>query len=162
MKAVLELPDAHAGALQIILNRLPLNDIPWVLTGSASLRLQGVDVAVHDLDLQTDEKHIYLVEKSLEEYVKTPVHTWETPHMHSLDGRAEIEGIAVELMANISRLLPDGTWSSFTDFSQRKSLSWLGRVVPVLSLEDEAEAYQSMGRIEKSALIRETIRKART
>lgn len=79
MKAVLELPDAHAGALQIILNRLPLNDIPWVLTGSASLRLQGVDVAVHDLDLQTDEKHIYLVEKSLEEYVKTPVQLGKHP-----------------------------------------------------------------------------------
>ena len=161
MKARLDLPGVHSRALRIILNRLPPNAIPWALTGSASLRLQGVEVGVHDLDLQTDEVHIYLIEKSLAEYVKTPVHPWETPHMRSLDGRAEIEGIEIEFMANISHLLPDGSWSSFTDFSRRKLLDWHGQSVPVFPLEDEAEAYQSMGRSEKAALIRETIHKTR-
>lgn len=161
MKTILDLPDAHGRALQIILNRIPPDEMPWALNGSAGLRLQGVDLAVHDLDLQTDEQHIYAIEERLVEFVRTPVHTWETPHMHSLDGRVEIEGIEVELLANITHLLPDGTWSSFTDFSRLRLLDWHGQSVPTFPLEDEAEAYQSMGRIEKAALIRETIRKAR-
>jgi hypothetical protein len=161
MKTILELPDAHGRALQIILNRIPPDEMPWALTGSAGPRLQGVDLTVHDLDLQTDEQHIYAIEERLVEFVRTPVHTWETSHMHSLDGRAEIEGIEVEFLANITHLLPDGTWSSLTDFSRLRLLDWHGQSVPTFPLEDEAEAYQSMGRIEKAALIRETIRKAR-
>jgi hypothetical protein len=161
MKTVLDLPEERARALRIVLNRIPTDKMPWALTGSASLRLQGVDVTVHDLDIQTDEQHIYAIEKRLAEFVTTPVHVWETPHMHSLDGRMEIDGVEIELLANITHLLKDGTWSGFIDFSRLRLLDWHGWRVPAFSLEDEEEAYQSMGRIEKAVLIHEAIRRTR-
>jgi hypothetical protein len=40
-------------------------------------------------------------------------------------------------------------------------MDWHGWRVPVFPLEDEAVAYESMGRTEKAVLIRKTIQKAR-
>jgi hypothetical protein len=154
MKAVLDLPEAHTRALKVVLERVPPEEVCWVLTGSAGLRLQGVDLPVHDLDLQSDGESVYLIERRLAEFVKTPIHLWETARMRSLDGKAEIDGIQVELLADIAHLLPDGTWSGFTDFSRLVWLDWSGQRVPVFPLADEAEAYASMGRLEKAARIR--------
>ena len=158
MESVLDLPEKHGRALQALLKLIPPKEFPWVLTGSGGLRLQGVNMSVHDLDIETDEQHIRMIEKQLAEYFKVPVHAWDTENMKSLDGKAEIEGIEVELLAEISHLLPDGTWTGFTDFSQRLWLQWNGQSVPVFPLEIEAKAYESMGRHEKAGLIRETIR----
>jgi hypothetical protein len=87
----------------------------------------------------------------------TPVHEWITPHMRSMDGRAAIEGIEIEILANIAVQKPDGTWDSFADISQRFALEWNGLQVPVFPLHHEADAYEAMGRLEKAALIRRTI-----
>jgi hypothetical protein len=54
--ALLDLLKAHLRALEFLLKRVPPLENIWVLTGSAGLRLQGVDVPVHDLDIQADEK----------------------------------------------------------------------------------------------------------
>jgi hypothetical protein len=159
MKAFLDLPEFHARALKVILECVPPREIRWALTGSAGLRLQGVDLSVHDLDIQSDERNVYVIEKRLAEYVKTLVHLWESPHMRSLDGEAEIQGVEVELLANICHRLPDGSWSSFTDFSRLVWVDWHGVRVPVFPLEDEAAAYESMGRAEKAEKICGTIRK---
>jgi hypothetical protein len=54
--ALLDLPVAHLRALTFLLNLMPPLEYIWSLTGSAGLRLQGVDVPVYDLDIQADEK----------------------------------------------------------------------------------------------------------
>ncbi len=155
-----DLPEPHIRALDFLLKQIPPNECLWVLTGSAGLRLQGVDIPIHDLDIQTDGKTIYFIQKRLAEFMKTPVHLWESPSMRSLDGRAEIEGIEIELLANVAHLLPNGSWSTYTDFSRLLWLDWHERRVAVFPLADEADAYESMGRNEKAALIRETIKTA--
>ena len=50
--ARLDLPEAHLHAMDLLLKSVPPIKYSWALTGSASLRLQGVDVPVHDLDIQ--------------------------------------------------------------------------------------------------------------
>jgi hypothetical protein len=157
--ARLDLPEAHVHVLDFLLKRVPPSEFIWVLTGSASLRLQGVDVPVHDLDIQTDEKTVYLIEKKLSEFMRTPVHLWESPGMRSLDGKAAIEGVEIELLANITHCKPDGTWSTYTDFSRLIFVETHGMRILVFPLEDELAAYEAMGRIEKAALIRKTIQK---
>ena len=158
--ALFDLPKAHVHALDILLKRVPSLEYHWALTGSASLRLQGVDVPVHDLDIQADEKNVYLIEQRLAEFMKTPVHLWESTGMRSLDGRADIEDVEIELVANIAHRQPDGTWRMSTDFA---NLIWVerhGLSIPIFPLEDELAAYQTMGRVEKAALIRQAIQKA--
>lgn len=158
--AMLDLPETHLHALEFLFKRVAMLECVWALTGSAGLRLQGVDIPVHDLDIQTDQKTVYLIEKELAGFMQTPVHLWESAGMRSLDGKAILEGIQIELLANISHRRPDGSWCTYTDFSR---VIWVGTHalrIPVFPLEDELEAYQAMGRIEKAALIRQAIRKA--
>jgi len=155
--ALLDLPESHVRALICLYDLVPPNQFTWVLTGSAGLRIQGVDVPVHDLDIQTKQETIYLLEQRLASYMKTPVHLWKTPGMRSLDGKAEVAGIEIELLANISHKLPDGSWSSFADFSHLVHVELSGLLIPVFSLEDELDAYEAMGRSQKVAMIRETI-----
>jgi len=159
-KAILDLPEQHAGVLSFLVERVPASDNLWALTGSAGLRLQGVDLPVNDLDLQTDAKTVFVLEKRLAEFMKVPVHIWETEHTLSYHGQAEIDGLQVELLGDIRHRLPDGTWGRSLDIeSVLVWMEWRERRVPVLSLEHEAAAYEKMGRTQKAERIRSAIRK---
>lgn len=158
-KARLDLPEQHANVLRQLLERIPPENSLWALTGSAGLRLQGVDVPVHDLDLQTDANTVFLLEKELAEYMKTPVHLWETDRTRSYHGQAEIHGLQVELLGDMRHRQPDGSWSPALDIkSVLVWLAWRSLGIPVLSLEHEAAAYAQMGRLQKAELIRAALR----
>ncbi len=90
--AMLDLPETHLHALEFLFKRVAMLEFVWALTGSAGLRLQGVDIPVHDLDIQTNQKTIYLIEKELAGFMQTPVHLWESAGMRSLDGKADPRG----------------------------------------------------------------------
>jgi hypothetical protein len=159
-KAILDLPEQHADVLSFLVKRTPPREHLWALTGSAGLRLQGVDLSVNDLDLQTDAKTVFLLEKELAEFMKVPVHLWESEHTLSYHGQAEINGLLVELLGDIRHRQPDDTWSSSLDLnSVLVWVEWRGFGIPALSLNHEAIAYEKMGRIQKAELIRSAIRK---
>lgn len=160
IKAILDLPEQHADVLAFLVGRVPPTEKLWTLTGSAGLRLQGVDLSVNDLDLQTDGKTVFLLEKELAEFMKVPVHLWETEHTLSYHGQAEINGLQVELLGAIRHRQPDGTWGMKLDIeSEIVWVEWREQKVPVLSLEHEAVAYEKMGRTQKAERIRSAIRK---
>jgi hypothetical protein len=158
--ALLAIPQAHLRALEFLLERVSPLQHAWCLTGSAGLRLQGVDVPVHDLDIQADQNTIYLMEQQLAGFMKIPVHLLETADMRSLDGKADFPGVEIELLANTTHRRPDNSWSACTDFSRLIWVETHGLQIPVFPLEDEFEAYTAMGRTEKAALIKKTIQKA--
>jgi hypothetical protein len=160
IKAILDLPGRHADVLRFIIEKISPSEHLWALTGSAGLRLQGVDLSVHDLDLQTDAKTVFLLENELAECMKVPVHLWETEHTLSYHGQAEIHGLQVELLGDIRHRQPDGTWGTSLDIkSILVWVEWQGLEIPVLSLEHEAVAYEAMGRLEKAERIRSAIRR---
>ncbi len=160
MKAILELPEQHTAVLTFLLKESPPAKYPWALTGSAGLRLQGLDLSVNDLDLQTDAGTVFLLEKKLSPFMKSPVHLWETEHTLSYHGQAEIQGLQVELMGDIRHRLADQTWSESLEIgSVLVWVEWHDLEVPVLSVEHEALAYEKMGRTQKAGLIRSTLRR---
>jgi hypothetical protein len=159
MKAILDLPNPHTETLIRVLTLVPPQVHTWVLTGSGGLRLQGVDIPVNDLDLQTDSESVYEIEKKLAEFMQVAVHPWESEHTFSLHGQAEINGVTVELLGGIKHRRPGGEWEPSADIlSTRIWISWREREVPAFPLEFEAQAYAKMGRVEKANLIREAIR----
>ena len=159
MKAKLELPDTHTRVLHYLLEHIPPKEYLWVLTGSAGLRLQGVDVSVDDLDLQTNRESIYVMEKRLNKFVKVTVHPWESEHTLSLHGQAEIDGVIVELLGDMKHCQPGGAWENPVEIESTWIwVTWHENEVPVFPLEFEAQAYEKMGRSEKADLIREAIR----
>ncbi len=158
MNAIYDLPEPHARALEVILERVPPEEIPWALTGSAGMRLQGVDVPVHDLDLQSDARGVRELEARLADFVRQEVREWVSERTRSLDGKAEIAGVEVELIGDICHRREGGEWSDPPDVAAlRRFVLWRGRRVPVMPLEHEAEAYERMGRKEKAALLRRVI-----
>jgi hypothetical protein len=154
-----ELPGPHTLALRTLLETLRPQEFVWILTGSASLRLQGVDVTVNDLDLECQPQAIRRIEQALSEYITTPVHLWESDRIRSLDGKALLGGVDVELIADLEVLDSDGSWKKVIDFEQRIWLEWQGLQLPVFPLEIEAAAYQAMGRLDKTILITSTIQR---
>ena len=54
--------------IQLLVRRLEGRGLTWALTGSASFALHGMDLPVHDIDVQTDKKSAYGVEAALVEY----------------------------------------------------------------------------------------------
>jgi hypothetical protein len=160
MKAILDLPEQHAHVLAFLIEKINPAELPWALTGSASLRLQGVDISVNDLELQTDAQTIYVLEQKLAEFMKVPVHVWESEHTLSHHGQAEINGLQVEFLGDMHHRSPAGIWEPAVDIaSVRVWVTWRELQVPVLSLKHEALAYEKMGRVQKAELIRSAIRK---
>jgi hypothetical protein len=163
MKAVLDLPEQHTKVLSFLVERIPPTEYLWVLTGSAGLRLQGVDIPVNDLDLQTDGKTIFRLEKQLAEYMKTPVHFWKTEHTLSYHGQAEIDGLQVEFLGDMRHRRPDGPWEPPLNIeSVLIWIDWHNLRIPALSLDHEALAYEKMGRVAKAELIRSALKKEKT
>ena len=160
MKAILDLPEQHTKVLSFLIKTISPPEDLWALTGSAALRLQGVDIPVNDLDVQTDDRLVFLLEERFAGFMKVPVHLWETEHTVSYHGQAEIQGLQVELLGDVRHRLPDGTWTPPPDVeSLRVWVSWNHLMIPVLPLAHEALAYEKMGRIQKAELIRSVIRK---
>jgi hypothetical protein len=160
IRALLDLPEQHAGVLRFLIKKIPPAKNLWALTGSAGLRLQGVELSVNDLDLQSDSKTVFLLENELVDFMKVPVHLWETEHTLSYHGQAEIDGLQVELLGEIRHRQPDGTWGMSLDIQPVLVwVEWHDLEIPVLSLVHEAVAYEKMGRLEKAERIRSAIRK---
>lgn len=160
MKAVNDLPEHHSHVLSLLMAKIDPFDYVWALTGSAGLRLQGLDLTVHDLDLQTDVKTMYQLERELADYMKVPVHVWETEHTLSYHARAEVDGLQVEFLGDVRHRGAEGAWDAPLDIrSVLVWVEWHGVKVPVLSLTHEALAYERMGRTQKAELIRSVIQK---
>lgn len=153
----LALSEKHSKALKILLDHIPPNDFKWALTGSANLRLQGVNIEVQDIDIHCDLEDIHRIEKALKEFLITPVHIWETGSIRSLDGKCEIEGIEIELISATEVKDEFGNWQKIQGPVQNNYLGWEGFQVPVIALKDEAHYYKERGREEKVLLIEERI-----
>lgn len=135
--------------------------VDWALTGSLALALQGLPVEPHDIDLQTDAAGAYEIERRLARYSTRPVVYSAAAAICSHFGALAIDGIEVEIMGEVRRRLPDGTWDEPTDLIRhRRWISTHGLLIPVLTLDYEAQAYRKLGRTERAALIRRWIEAA--
>ena len=128
---------------------------PWAITGSLGLSLQGVAIAVNDIDIQTDRDGAFEIESRLAAYIVEPVRCLVSEQIRSYLGRLEIDGIQVEIMGDIAKRLDDQTWEAPIQVAQhRRWLAIDGLQIPVLSLAYEYEAYLKLGRLEKADMIR--------
>lgn len=161
MKARLELPETHCQALRILLEQVPPLEVTWMLTGSGGLRLQGVDIPVHDLDIQGDVAAMDEIARCIPYAVQVKPAWRESPQIRSHYGKLKLCGLKVELMGNIQHFLTDGSWSQVVDSSTWcRWVTWQGYQVPVIDLAYEAQAYEELGRFEKACLIRAVLEKS--
>ncbi len=129
--------------------------IPWAITGSLGLALQGMPVEIHDIDLQTDRAGAYEIERHLAEFVVRQICFSRAETIRSHFGALQIDGIQVEIMGNIQKRLDGGGWEEPVDLVPiTRMVDIEGMQVPVLSLEYECEAYAKLGRADRADEIR--------
>ena len=146
----------HLNVLRKIYSRLQGRQLNWVITGSLGMALQGMELNVHDIDIQTDRQGVYEIEKLFAENVVTPVYFRESESIRSHFGALDIQGVRVEIMGNLQKRLEDQTWEEPVKVERWRC--WVeidGMRIPVLSLEYEYQAYLQMGRIEKVQMLKD-------
>jgi len=130
----------------------------WVITGSLGMALQGRDIEIHDIDIQTNQHGAYQIESLFSEYVVQAVHYSASERIRSHFGSLEIDGVKVEIMGNIQKLLENQVWEEPIKVENyRQWVSLEGIQVPVIALEYEYQAYLILGRIEKAVKIKKWI-----
>lgn len=139
----------------LLYTRLKDTEICWAITGSMGMAIQGMDLEIHDIDLQSDREGAYEIQNLFPEYITERVKLLERDVTRSHFGRMEIMGVQVELMGDMTHRAPGLDWGDPPDLSCLiRCVDFEGMNLPVLDLEHEYVAYQQLGRPEKAAKIR--------
>lgn len=139
----------------LLYTRLKDTDVCWAITGSMGMAIQGMDLEIHDIDLQSDREGAYEIQNLFPEYVTERVRLLERESTRSHFGRMEIMGVQVEIMGDMTHRAAGQGWGDPPDLSCL--IRWIefeDMKLPVLDLEHEYNAYQQLGRPEKAAKIR--------
>jgi len=140
--------------LRTIVQRLAGQAIDWAVTGSCGFALQGLDVDVHDIDLQTDRDGAYAIERAFADESRRKVVFSESERIRSYFGALAIDGVTVEIMGGLQKRLGDGAWEPPVDIRRhRRRVTIDGVDIPVLSLEYEQRAYLMLGRRQQAEML---------
>ena len=141
-------------ALKLIESKLRGSGVRWVLAGSLSLALQGVNVKPNDIDILTDEKGAFEINRILKDYEVKPVRFCRSKIFQSYLGEFEIEGVKVEVMGGLKEFVK-GEWRSLSHrLSTPRIIEVEGIRLPVSQLEDQLRSYQVLGRRKDSSKVR--------
>jgi hypothetical protein len=127
---------------------------PWALTGSAGMVLQGMQMAVHDIDIQTTREGAVWISGQMKDNQVQPLHHWETTVMLSWYSRFKVEGISVEVIGDIQKRDQNGKFGIPPDLLKVIKYVDNGTIrIPVLDLTYEEMAYRRIGKIDKARQI---------
>lgn len=142
-----------------IIQRLNNVGVNWVLTGSSNLALQGMDVRPHDIDILTDRKGAYQIEKLFSKFVSRKVVFSSARRIRSHYGALLIDGVKVEIMGDVEVRGEDGVWDKPPDLNVIKQIVEVEELkIPAQLADREARVYERMGRKKKAELIRTWLR----
>src|SRR5689334_5381304 len=125
----------YLDVLRIVVRRLTGEALAWAVTGSCGFALQGLDLAVHDIDLQTDGPGAYAIERDFAERSVRKVAFSAAERIRSHFGALEIDGVKIEIMGDLQKRLADGIWEPPVDVARHRRWVKTGNMrIPVLSL----------------------------
>jgi hypothetical protein len=122
--------------LKIIDKKLRRKKVKWVLIGSVSLALQGIKIKAKDIDILTNKKGAFKINKLLKEYEVKPVKISRSKIFGTeYFGKFKIKDVKVEVMGKLKKKLPS-----------QKIIKISKMNLPVSSLKEELKAYKSLKR----------------
>ncbi len=146
-------------ALSIIYEALPVEEVNWALTGDASLALQGTGVEAHNLDILTDHKCAYEVERRLKRFAMKHVEYAEDINSCSHFGMLSVNGVPSEIIGAPQVRSHEGDWELPAKVLQiRHFVEYEGMRLPVTTLEYEAKALRAAGDTETADLVENFLR----
>lgn len=153
------IPETIFEALKKFVQIIDGKNIPWVLSGSTSLVIQGVDVVINnDIDILTTEEGSKQIHILLAEYVEKESAYSSTDKYQSFFGIYKIGGVNIDVMGEFQYRLKDGSWSEPNQNHKIFIKEHQGMSLPLLSLEQELVEYDNMGKVEKVEKIRAVLK----
>jgi len=144
-------------ALLLLHGRLEGSGVRWAVMGSVSHALQGLDIRPRDIDVFTDEKGAYEIERLMGEYVSRRVSFSREGRIRSHFGELNVGGFRVEIIGDMELLSEGRGWRPFLNDDQIQFIELEGAEIPVRSLEQEVEANIRLGRHERAERLRALI-----
>ncbi len=133
-------------ALRFIAEQLHNQQIRWVLVGSLSLALQGVELHPRDIDILTDKQGAYVFAQIFQAYTHKPVEFKQSTLFESHFGQFKIKGAPVDVMGDL-HVKVDNKWTSLTHrLETAKHITIDQTTIPVVQLVDQLETYTKLGR----------------
>lgn len=133
-------------ALKVVYAKFKDEEIRWVLIGTTSLALQGLDIVIRDIDILTDRAGAFMIGELLREYEVKPVEFGRSGIFESYYGVFEIEDCIVEVMGELKERIGEGWLSAIQRLDCPKIVQIEGMGIPVSSLEEQLMAYERLGR----------------
>ena len=140
--------------LKLIISKVDSTKHVWAVVGSTNLALQGVNIEAHDIDILTTEKDVFKIEKILNQYITKSVRYTENGFFKSYFGKFQINGVKVEIMANLQTKQKGTNWSNKARLDKRIYIKYKNLTLPVIPLLEEYKAYVKMGRVETAEKIK--------
>lgn len=143
----------HRPRWRAILHRvartLSETNIDYRLVGSAALALHGVDVPVHDLDLEMAKEDAQRLLAQFKAHIVLPLAWREAEHIRSHYGRLEIDGVGIDVMAGLERRVR-GHWVPALCTSGT-TVELDGTRICLVALEEETLSQMRRGRLDAAA-----------
>lgn len=136
--------------LKKVYDILSSSDVLWILSGSVSLAIQGVEVEPNDdIDILTDEagsNKIYLL---LKEYcIKKPKYSSNEKY-RSYFSIYKIGKMKIEVMGDFQYKLKEGNWSEKNHLHEIHEICYEDMKLKVLEVKQELEEYKNLDRLDK-------------
>jgi hypothetical protein len=129
------------------------HDVEWLVVGTASLALQGVDIQPHDIDIISTKEDTFKIGEILKEFEIQPVKFGRTHLFESYMGVYEIDGLKVEVMGDFKEKR-DNEWFSLEERMLSPVIVEIdGIPIPVSSLENQIVSYEKLKRPKDSKRI---------
>jgi len=143
-------------ALQQFVSLVEGKNIFWILSGSVSLALQGVDVVPkEDIDILTDAEGAKALDELLADFVVKKSDYSSTDKYRSYFGIYKISDIQIEVMGDFQYMTKEGSRSKENQTHDLLYKEYHGMRLPMLTLEQELQEYENMWRTEKADKIRQ-------
>lgn len=129
-----------------ILDRIKDEKLTWVLTESANLLIQDIDVNANDIDILITKKDAYRFYNLFKEFGLKEIEYSATDKFRSFFSKLIINEISIEIITRLEYKSPDNVWRKSTLLKKRKLIEYNSYIIPVNPLENEIAFYQLMKR----------------
>ncbi len=138
------------------------NGIRWVLAGSVSLALHGIDVRVGDIDIITDRASALKITQLLKEFQIKELEYSSSDSYKSYHAVFVINDVKVEIMGDLQERIGNDWIDLSWRIDSAEKIELFGRTFPLSPLADQLRSYagsEREGDREKAGKILEAIRK---
>lgn len=129
-----------------------IDDLNYVLIGSANLAIQNIDLNPRDIDILTDKTGMAEFDKRFSKFRTKKKYYDKSDGRNSWRAFYEIEGIEIEVLQNVNYLCrpkDELNKTVYIDIDNQK--------IKCSNLQSELFAYENMGRSDKVKLIKEKL-----